>query len=151
MITDGPDRPGRSGPNQPVRGTDLLAVVIGGAAGSMARYGSTVLLPTKGGFDWPLLAVNLTGALCLGVLIEVLTRRAPAGRGEPAALRRARLLLGTGFLGGFTTYSALAVGALGPIGAAGVAVLQLVVIVAGGLLAAGAGIAIGVVVGRGRP
>ena len=45
------------------------------------------------------------GAFALGVLLEWL-----AVHGSDVSHRRAeRLLLGTGFLGGFTTYSALAV------------------------------------------
>jgi fluoride exporter len=51
------------------------------------------------------LGVNVVGAFALGVLLDALSRR-----GADAGLRRdVRLLVGTGFLGGFTTYSSLAV------------------------------------------
>ncbi|TDP92584.1 camphor resistance protein CrcB [Leucobacter luti] len=75
-------------------------VALGGALGSLARYGVSALIGETGG--WPLgtLSVNLLGALLLGLLVEVL----PGG----GAGSRARLLLGTGILGGFTTYSLLA-------------------------------------------
>ena len=48
--------------------------------------------------------INLVGAFLLGVLIE----RLASGDPDRAAPQRIRLLAGTGFLGGFTTYSALA-------------------------------------------
>ena len=52
-----------------------------------------------------LLVENLLGALLLGVLLERLARRGP----ETTAARRVRLTLGTGLLGGFTTFSTLAI------------------------------------------
>ncbi|GAB7190753.1 hypothetical protein NUM3379_14600 [Kineococcus sp. NUM-3379] len=72
-------------------------VAAGGAAGTAARYGLALTLPAQPG-SWPLAtaAVNLAGAFALGLLLA----RAPSAR--------RRLLAGTGFLGGFTTYSALA-------------------------------------------
>ncbi|SJN37995.1 CrcB protein [Micrococcus luteus Mu201] len=54
--------------------------------------------------SWSIFWINITGALALGVLLEALAHRGPdAGR-----RRVLRLLLGTGVLGGFTTYSTLA-------------------------------------------
>lgn len=78
---------------------------VGGSLGVLARAGLDHASPTSGGFPTTTFAINLLGALALAVLIETLAMRGPdAGR------RRAlRLLLGTGVLGGFTTYSALAV------------------------------------------
>jgi len=49
--------------------------------------------------------INVVGAFLLGVLLERLRR----ARGEPERRRLVRLFSGTGFLGCFTTYSALAV------------------------------------------
>lgn len=85
---------------------DLVAlVIIGGALGTAARYLITALLPPPSPVPWAVLGINVLGALLLGVLLETL-----ALRGADAGRRRAlRLLLGTGVLGGFTTYSALAV------------------------------------------
>lgn len=73
--------------------------------GTLARYGLSEVLPTPAGLPVGTFLINIAGAFALGLFLEALARRGPdAGR------RRAlRLLLGTGFLGGFTTYSALAV------------------------------------------
>jgi CrcB protein len=51
------------------------------------------------------LSVNLLGAFVLGLVLEAVARRGP----DAGVRRRIRLLLGTGFCGAFTTYSALAV------------------------------------------
>ncbi len=90
----------------PHRDLRLLALVAaGGAAGSMARYGVGLLLPpSSGGWPWGTFAVNVLGAFLLGWLLEAVARRGP----ETPRLRRVRLFAGTGVLGGFTTYSSLA-------------------------------------------
>lgn len=80
-------------------GARLYALVaLGGALGSMARYATQSLAQARlgVGFPWGTLAVNLVGAALMGLLMGAL-----AGRGSPTAL-----FLGTGVLGGFTTYSA---------------------------------------------
>ena len=85
--------------------TFIAFVALGGMAGSLARHGVERMLGTSNGLPVGTLAVNLLGAFALGVLLEGL-----ATRGSDVGHRRAaRLLVGTGFLGGFTTYSALAV------------------------------------------
>lgn len=83
---------------------DVALVAAGGAVGSAARYGVGTAL--GGGAPWPVATalVNVVGAFLLGVLLEALVRRGP----ESVTTRRVRLTLGTGLLGGFTTYSALA-------------------------------------------
>jgi CrcB protein len=94
------------GPPVPVhlRPAYLAVVFVGGAAGTAAREGLGLVIPSTDGVPWAILAANLSGALLLGVLLEALVRR-----GDDFGLRRTlRLLLGTGFMGGFTTYSALA-------------------------------------------
>ncbi len=78
-------------------------VVAGGSAGTLSRYGVTQWLGSEQLFPFDTFAVNVTGSFALGVLLAVLLVRADDGA------RHARLLLGTGFLGGYTTYSALAV------------------------------------------
>lgn len=62
------------------------------------------LLPTTRDIPWATLTVNVAGAFLLGLLLEALLR---AGA-ETSRIRLTRLALGTGILGGFTTYSALA-------------------------------------------
>lgn len=83
----------------------VLVVTTGGIFGALARYGVGSVLPAPGGWPLPTLTINLAGAFLLGALLEALVRRGPdAGR-----LRLVRLLVGTGFMGAFTTYSTLAV------------------------------------------
>lgn len=81
-------------------------VFVGGALGTAARYGLGHALPTETG-RWPTgtFVANLAGALVLGVLLESLVRAGP----DAGWRRRVRLLVGTGFCGGLTTYSTLAV------------------------------------------
>lgn len=116
----------------------IALVAVGGAVGSLARFGVGELLGTASGFPIGTLTVNLVGAFALGVLLEWL-----AVRGSDAGHRRAaRLLLGTGFLGGFTTYSALAVetDALLRDGRLGLALTYALVTVMVGLVASVAGV-----------
>lgn len=82
----------------------LALVAIGGAAGTAVRHLLAGQVGAPGHFPLGTLTVNLLGALALGVLLEAL-----AWNGSDVGHRRTlRLLLGTGFLGGFTTYSTLA-------------------------------------------
>ena len=83
----------------------LALVAAGGMAGTAARYAITLLVPSRHGWPVATLSVNLIGAFVLGVVLEALARRGPDQGGR----RSARLVVGTGFCGGFTTYSALAV------------------------------------------
>jgi len=77
----------------------LAAVSIGGALGTLARYGLGVAFPTpRGGFPWTTFVVNVTGCLLIGVLM-VLASDVWGGR------RLVRPFLGTGVLGGYTTFS----------------------------------------------
>ncbi|MBL8950216.1 MAG: fluoride efflux transporter CrcB [Myxococcaceae bacterium] len=80
---------------------NLGLVVAGGAFGSGARYLVAVFaekaLPAS--FFWGTFIVNVVGSALLGAI-------AAAATGEPARLSpELRLLLGTGVMGGFTTYS----------------------------------------------
>lgn len=86
----------------------LLLVFIGGAFGTAARALLDAAIPKPGGVPIAILAINVLGALLLGILLEALLRPAP----EPVAVADLRLLLGTGVMGGFTTYSTLALGAV---------------------------------------
>lgn len=89
----------------------LLAVLVGGFLGTLARYGVGRLLDGVGG-AWPVgtFCVNLVGAFALGLLLHTLATLQSAGAqgSDSGRLRWFRLVLGTGFLGAFTTYSALA-------------------------------------------
>lgn len=87
-----------------LRPASLALVFLGGTAGTAGREALGLALPNAGGVPWAVLAANLVGAFALGVLLEALVR----GGADHGIRRSLRLLLGTGFLGGFTTYSALA-------------------------------------------
>jgi CrcB protein len=84
----------------------LIALAFaGGFVGVLMRAFLDVRLPDGGGFARTTFLINISGAFLLAVLIESL-----ALRGSDVGHRqRLRLFLGTGVLGGYTTYSALAV------------------------------------------
>lgn len=73
-----------------------VAVAVGGALGALARHGLDVLLPDDP-WSWGVLLANVVGA---GLLALIAGRSLP----EPVAAG-----LGTGAIGAFTTFSALAV------------------------------------------
>ncbi|WP_292699826.1 CrcB family protein [Microbacterium sp. 69-10] len=107
-------------------------VALGGMLGTAARMGLGMLIPDAA---LSVLAANIVGALALGIL----TAQLPAGD--------LRVLLGTGVLGGFTTYSSFMVDSVqlrdaSPLLAVGYIVVSLV----GGIAAA----ALGLVLGRKR-
>ena len=77
----------------------LGVVLIGGAAGALARGGLAEALPHAGGqWPWATFIANLLGAFFLGWLLTRLVERvAPTTHWRP--------LLGTGFAGALTTFS----------------------------------------------
>ena len=81
-------------------------VFAGGGLGAMARHGvNRAGLALLGpGFPWWTLAVNVLGSFLIGLLAGL--------SGAMEAGPNARLFLVTGFLGGFTTFSAFSLGAL---------------------------------------
>lgn len=82
----------------------LGLAVIGGSLGTAAREAVGLVVADRAGIPVAILGINLLGAFCLGLLLSGLSRLGP-----DAGLRRTvRILVGTGFMGGFTTYSALA-------------------------------------------
>lgn len=85
----------------------LLAVAAGGAVGASARYMvSAALLRLMGdAFPYGTLFVNVLGSLLMGVLIETLALKINIPKDMQA-------LLATGFLGGFTTFSAFSLDAM---------------------------------------
>ena len=78
----------------------LLPVVIGGGLGAGARYLLCELMLSRLGpaFPWGTLTVNLLGSILLGVIAQL-------GLSGASMSIELRLLLTTGFMGGFTTYS----------------------------------------------
>lgn len=77
---------------------------IGGTFGTAAREAISLVLPPVNGVPWAIFTVNVIGAFLLGLLLDALARMGP----DEGRRRRLRIMLGTGFMGGFTTYSALA-------------------------------------------
>lgn len=79
-------------------------VALGGILGTGLREAIVLTTPTWAQIPVATLTINVIGAFCLAFLLETLVLR-----GDDTGRRRTlRLMLGTGVLGGFTTYSALA-------------------------------------------
>ena len=123
----------------------VALVALGGAVGTYARAVVSLVVPDPALVAT--LAVNLVGAFALGYLA---TRLADGAGGELRRRRGARLLLGTGVCGGFTTYSLIALQAamLMQRGDVPVAVLYGATTLALGAVATMLGI---VLAARGRP
>jgi CrcB protein len=85
-----------------------LAVAIGGALGSVARYAlsSWIFDITSNKFPYATLIVNVAGSFVMGILFVLIVERAVL----PAEMRS---LLMIGFIGAFTTFSAFSLDALG--------------------------------------
>src|SRR4051812_27525902 len=81
--------------------TPYLLVAAGGALGSMARYGTGVLVGKTWTAAFPLgtLLVNIAGSLAMGLFIGWLARTTPSWQAD------ARLFVAVGVFGGFTTFS----------------------------------------------
>ena len=85
-----------------------LWVAIGGALGSMARYGIGGLVSEKfvsekyGAFPWGTLVVNVTGSFIIGFLGAI---TASTGKMTPQSRVFTTQLLITGVCGGYTTFS----------------------------------------------
>jgi CrcB protein len=82
-----------------------LAVWVGGTLGTASRYLIGLSIPQLGHVPVATFGINVTGAFLLGVLLERLAH----GGADQGRRRLVRLAVGTGFLGGYTTYSTLAV------------------------------------------
>lgn len=82
----------------------MALVFVGGMLGTSAREALALAFPAVAGVPYAIFAINVTGAFALGFVLHAL-----ALRGEDTGRRRGlRLFLGTGVIGGYTTYSALA-------------------------------------------
>ncbi|HZO66440.1 MAG TPA: fluoride efflux transporter CrcB [Kribbellaceae bacterium] len=81
----------------------LAAVAAGGVLGALARYGVSSAWPHEpGGFPWATFGINVSGCLAIGVLLVMITELR-------STHRLTRPFLGTGVLGGYTTFSTYAV------------------------------------------
>lgn len=115
----------------------VLLVFVGGALGTSVRWALGAALPFGGGLPVTF-AINISGALLLGILTEALRPIAHAHRGQLTLA-----FAGTGALGGYTTYGMFAIDTDGLIDTArlgdGVLYGGLGILV--GVAAAGAGMA----------
>jgi fluoride exporter len=76
----------------------LAVITVGGVIGALARQGIWAVFPHRPGvFDWPTLSINVIGCALIGALMSVTEVRPPHRLIGP--------FLGTGVLGGFTTFS----------------------------------------------
>ena len=120
----------------------FLMLGLAGATGAAARFALSEWATKRwpGTFPLATLLINVTGAFALGLLIAV--------GGAGSALAQERLLLGTGFLGGYTTFSTLSYDthSLYRSGQSRAAWLNVLGSLAIGLAAAALGIAIGTLV-----
>lgn len=81
----------------------LGAISVGGALGTLARYGLGVAFPAAAsGFPWTTFVINCVGSLLIGVLMVLVTEVFDT---HPLV----RPFVGVGILGGFTTFSTYAV------------------------------------------
>lgn len=116
---------------------NILLVAFGGAVGSVLRYLTGVWTLRLFGPDFPFgtLAVNIVGSYAIGCVAEALVR----GFSAPVDLR---LLVMTGLIGGFTTFSAFSLDlwVLYERGEAGLAFVYLAATLVLSLAAAGAGL-----------
>lgn len=79
----------------------IAAIAIGGALGAVARYGANLgaVALLGQGFPWGTLSVNILGSFIMGALVSYFALQYQPS--EPV-----KLMLLTGFLGAFTTFSA---------------------------------------------
>lgn len=78
----------------------LLAIALGGALGSLARYfiAGAVQSAAWTGFPWGIFVVNITGGFLMGVIVELSALKLQLGP-------ELRAFLTVGILGGYTTFS----------------------------------------------
>lgn len=110
---------------------EYLYVGVGSAAGGLLRFWLAALLTARTGEAvWGILLINVTGSFCLGLLFGVLGEAAPRSALVP--------LIGTGLLGGYTTFSTFSFQTLQLLqqGRAGTAATYVGLSVLGGLAAA---------------
>ena len=118
----------------------VVGIAIFGALGALARYGVDGISRQRvgAGFPWGTFTVNVAGSLVIGLVFALVLGRADV----PEWLK---LSITTGFLGGFTTFSAFSLQThrLLAEGAYGLAAAYVVGSVAAGLTAVGLGVLIG--------
>ena len=129
------------GPVTPQLPALALLVAAGATIGTAIRATLELAYPAQpGGWPWATFLINIAGSLLLGIVLESLARS-----GDDTGWRqRVRLTVGTGVLGGFTTYSTFIVeiDQLARSGHLIVGASYALVSVVTGVFAAGAGVAL---------
>lgn len=116
---------------------NILFVGIGGGAGSILRYLLYKFIPhaSAATFPWATFMINITGCFLIGLLVSLSSRNLSWSY-------EFRILLMTGFCGGFTTFSAFTLESIGLLkeNMTGIFILYILGSVLLGLLASLAGI-----------
>ncbi len=84
---------------------NILCVALGGALGAVSRYGMSMWINRfafAATFPLATFVINMLGCFLIGLIAACLTL-------QNTANEQTRLLLITGFLGGFTTFSAFGI------------------------------------------
>jgi len=82
---------------------NILLVLAGSAVGGSARFITSLMIQSKNNTQFPIgtFIINLIGCFIIGMVYAIASRNATTGSDI-------KLLLATGFCGGFTTFSAFA-------------------------------------------
>ena len=117
----------------------VLLLALAGGAGAAARFlvDGLVRARFRTGLPWGTIVINVSGSLLLGLLAGLVMRHH-----VPSSLQA---ILGTGFLGGYTTFSTASVETVRLVqsGRTGLALLNALGTMAAGVGTAAAGLALG--------
>ena len=122
-----------------------LLVAVGGAIGSVLRYGTGVFVGSLWRNSFPLgtLLINIVGSLVMGLFIGLMARLLPTWQSD------ARLFFAVGVLGGFTTFSSFSLDAISMIERGDVLLATLYVVLS--VAIAVPALYIGLIIMRGSP
>jgi len=122
-----------------------LLVAIGGAIGSVLRYGAGVFVGSLWRNSFPLgtLLINIAGSLVMGLFVGLMARLLPTWQND------ARLFFAVGVLGGFTTFSSFSLDAISMIERGDVLLATLYVVLS--VAIAVPALYIGLIIMRGSP